>query len=117
MCVLGLTLNKKQRLKSKIETAELFKKGKKVHSYPLLMYYQECNEGKKVMVSVSKRIFSNAVDRNRVKRKLREVYRLNQNQFSKNHRLAIVFVGKSLSDLDLVSKKWSKLLSKLDLDD
>lgn len=68
------------------------------------------------MVSVSKRIFSNAVDRNKVKRKLREVYRLNQSQFKDNHRVAIIFVGKKLEDLELVEKKWPKLLSKLGLD-
>lgn len=109
-----LSLNKRQKLKSKIETAGLFKTGKKVHSYPLLIYYSPSEEGKKLMVSVSKRSFSKAVDRNKVKRKLRELYRLNQLHFDSNHKIALLFVGKSLKDLDLIESKWPKLLNKLD---
>lgn len=78
------------------------------------MYYQEHEEGRKLMVSVSKRLYNRAVDRNLVKRKLRELYRLNQNIFTTNHRLALVYVGKSLEDLELLPRKWEKLMVKLE---
>ena len=78
------------------------------------MYYQEHEEGKKLLVSVSKRLYNRAVDRNLIKRKLRELYRLNQNIFTSNHRLALVYVGKGLQDLESLPIKWEKLMVKLE---
>jgi hypothetical protein len=39
---------------------------------------------------------------------------LNQNIFTTNHRLALVYVGKSLEDLESLPRKWEKLMVKLE---
>ena len=69
--------------------------------------------------SVSKRNFKRAVDRNEVKRKMREVFRLNQQILKPAERpgtklvFMIIFVGKALPDYSLVEKKIITLLKRL----
>ena len=73
---------KNEKLKSKITIGLLFSEGKSVSKYPLRLVYHSGNLGDeqflKVGVSVSKKYFKKAVDRNYFKRVLRETYRLNQ---------------------------------------
>ena len=73
---------KNEKLKSKITIGLLFSEGKSVSKYPLRLVYHSGslseNEKIKMGVSVSKKYFKKAVDRNRFKRILRETYRLNK---------------------------------------
>jgi len=73
---------KEEKLKSKTTIGLLFTEGKSVSKYPLrLVYCQEKKETTqkiKMGVSVSKKYFKKAVDRNYFKRVLRETYRLNK---------------------------------------
>lgn len=73
---------KNEKLKSKISIGLLFSEGKSVSKYPLRLVYHSgsLNENEKIKmgVSVSKKNFKKAVDRNRFKRILRETYRLNK---------------------------------------
>ncbi len=73
---------KHEKLKSSSTIEFLFSKGKSVSKYPLRLVYApvELPEGEKLKmgVSVSKKYFKKAVDRNYFKRLLRETYRLNK---------------------------------------
>jgi len=73
---------KNEKLKSKISIGLLFSEGKSVSKYPLRLVYHSGslneNEKIKIGVSVSKKNFKKAVDRNHFKRILRETYRLNK---------------------------------------
>jgi ribonuclease P protein component len=88
---------KSERLKSKNTIDLLFSKGKSVSKYPLrLVYVQLENEAKadiQVGVSVSKKYFKKAVDRNYFKRVLRETYRINKHllQPAGDQRYAFMF--------------------------
>ena len=76
------TYPKSERLKSKTTIDLLFSTGKSVSKYPLRLVYVPVDlpeeEPIKMGVSVSKKYFKKAVDRNYFKRVLRETYRLNK---------------------------------------
>lgn len=85
-CLFSIKMNftypKTEKLKSKITIGLLFTEGKSVSKYPLRLVYKasSLNESEKIKmgVSVSKKNFKKAVDRNYFKRVLRETYRLNK---------------------------------------
>jgi ribonuclease P protein component len=79
---MNFTYPKKERLKSNTIIGLLFSEGKSVSKYPLRLVYRQAEENAeeriKIGVSVSKKYFKKAVDRNYFKRVLRETYRLNK---------------------------------------
>lgn len=113
---MSFTYGKTEKLKSKKAIAELFSSGKSISAYPLMMIYVENNIGLQVSVSVSKRRFKHAVDRNNIKRLLREGYRLNKslliNDEKINHSFIILYLSKELPDFQLVNSKTKVLFSK-----
>ncbi len=82
------TYPKTEKLKSKTTIDALFTGGKSVSKYPLRLVYVPVNlkdnETIKFGVSVSKKYFKHAVDRNYFKRVLRETYRLNKHLILEN---------------------------------
>ena len=79
---MSFTYPKHEKLKSQKHIDLLFSEGKSVSKYPLRLVYVPIilEEGEKIKigVSVSKKNFKKAVDRNHYKRLLRECYRLNK---------------------------------------
>ncbi|WP_194766392.1 ribonuclease P protein component [Tamlana sp. I1] len=96
------TYNKKEKLKSKKLIEQLFAEGKSVSAYPLRLVFLpttfEDAVPAKTGVSVSKRNFKKAVDRNRIKRLMRESYRLNKaiyfNNLTQQYAFMILYIGK-----------------------
>lgn len=82
------TYPKHEKLKSKTTIDVLFSEGKSVSKYPLRLVYVpvalEDDAPLKMGVSVSKKYFKKAVDRNYFKRVLRETYRLNKKLLLEN---------------------------------
>ena len=79
-----LTLSKEEKLKSRKLIEKLFVEGDSLKEYPLRLKYlriRDENNSIKVAFSVPKRNFKLAVDRNRIKRLLRESYRKNKAVF------------------------------------
>ncbi len=85
---MAYTYSKNEKLKSKKTIELLFSEGQSVSKYPLrLVYVENSIESEELIkfgVSVSKKYFKNAVDRNYLKRVLRECYRLNKKILSAN---------------------------------
>jgi len=75
------TLGKNERLKSRKKIDEVFAKGKSKHFYPIRTVYLRDTEETafpiQFTVSVPKRMYKTAVDRNLLKRRIREAYRKN----------------------------------------
>jgi len=114
------TYSKIEKLKSKILIDKLFVKGKSISSFPLRIVFLETEFDESVIakcaVSVSKRNFKNAVDRNRVKRIIREAYRLNKNIYFNNittqYALMILYIGNEKPTFEQVDKAMKKLLER-----
>lgn len=95
------TLRKPERLDKKKIIEKMFAGGARSFSvFPLRVVYlpvKELDASASILVSVSKRRFKRAVKRNRVKRQIREAYRVNKHELLKvldeNHcQLAIAFI-------------------------
>ena len=76
------SFGKKEKLKSKKEIELLFAEGESIAKYPVRLVFKKASFEEdvafKVGTSVSKRYFKKAVDRNRIKRLMRESYRKNK---------------------------------------
>ncbi|WP_395066668.1 ribonuclease P protein component [Flavobacterium sp.] len=93
---MDFTYPKKEKLKSRKNIDLLFSEGKSVSKYPLRLVYSKIIDGDEKLkfgVSVSKKHFKHAVDRNYFKRVLRECYRLNKHLIHDNldKQYAIMF--------------------------
>ena len=110
------TFPKEEHLCRKKLIEELFsKQGSSFGVYPLRIVWIKAaaptSAPPQVLISVSKRTFKRAVDRNRLKRLMREAYRLNKYRLTEQpngHEIAllgIIFTGKEKSALTLVEKK------------
>lgn len=74
---------KAERLAGKKKIEELFKDGSSFFLHPILVKYQPVgNSSTRVLISVPKKKLRRAVDRNKVKRRIREAYRLNKHLLS-----------------------------------
>ena len=110
---------KREKLKSQKLIEKLFLEGKSITAFPLRMLYLQTDfeDGSKLKtgVSASKRNFKKAVDRNRIKRLLREAYRLNKAEYFNNittsYALMILYIGKDSTDFDSVNLKVKLLFS------
>ncbi len=116
-----LNFNREERLKSKTSIDLLFAEGKGFNSNPLrIIYYKEQNERPlpQVLFSVSKKNFKKAIDRNRIKRQMREIYRLNRDRYfvpegNNGWLLAFIFTSKEKIPYKILEKKLNLALERL----
>ena len=91
-----LTFHKKERLSSKKLIQELFEKGSSFYLFPFKVFFMpnpdQASDSHQVVISVSKRNFKRSVDRNLIKRRVREGYRLNKTLLSTNNKLLIAYI-------------------------
>jgi len=103
----------------------LFESGQRFTIVPFLVYYRLHKEVElptlQVGVSASKKNFKKAVDRNRVKRIIREAYRLQNQALKENIKshsnsldLFIIYTGKNIPEYNEVSEKLKPVLKKLE---
>ncbi|WP_158961975.1 ribonuclease P protein component [Myroides fluvii] len=114
------TYPREEKLKAKRLIDELFITGKSVSKYPLRLVYIEINDEQappfQTGVSVSKRHFKKAVDRNYYKRLLRETYRKNKHllveQLDQKFAMMLFYQTKDRLNYQEVEHKMKALFEK-----
>jgi ribonuclease P protein component len=117
------SFSKEEHLCRKKLIQELFGQGSSFGLYPLRFIWISAVEPTtgppQVLISVSKRTFKRAVDRNRLKRLVREAYRLNKYRLTEatgGHSVALlglIYTGKEKKPFTLVEKKLISGLERL----
>jgi ribonuclease P protein component len=125
------TLGKTERLKSRKLIEQVFKQGKAFSVFPFRIIYLlkevEANEAIQTQnnklqtgFTVSTKYFKKAVDRNRIKRLMREGYRLQKNELQEtvtesNKQLSVFFIytGNELPDYKIIFEKAGNVLKRL----
>lgn len=114
---------KKERLHSKKLIDALFSEGASFRLYPFVVKYMpnplydaDCHQ---ILISVAKKRFKRAVDRNRVKRLVREAYRLHKHKLiitpegSKFWLIGYIYIGKEIHDYAFMARKLNDILKRL----
>lgn len=120
------SFKKEERLCSKKFLTELFDNGSSFLVYPYRVVWlitpnqnQACPI--QVVISVPKKRFKSAVDRNLIKRRTREVYRVGKevqlypalSQYQQKILLGLSYVGKEIHDFDFLQQKLNSLFKTL----
>ena len=114
---------KAEHLKSRKQIDHLFTGGKAFSVFPVRVIYQFTAAEKpnlQVGVTASKKYFKRAVDRNRLKRLLREAYRLQKEELwlqvkerAKNGAVFFIYTDKTMADFQTVKTAMAKCLQRL----
>lgn len=113
-----------QRLKSRKLIKQLFEEGHSIFEKPVravwLIHPEPIQESLQIGFAVSKKTFPKAVSRNRMKRLMREAWRLEQHRikpFLDNHGLHVavmlMFTGRELESLNTLQPKIIVILDRL----
>lgn len=123
-----LTFRKEERIYRKTEIDKLFNRGgsRSMAAFPVRLVYLKTDAEAgvpdvRVLVSVSKKCFKRAVKRNRVKRQLREAFRLNKSilyeqleqQEGTALLIALIWIDDKLWPTSEVEKKVVNLMHRL----
>jgi ribonuclease P protein component len=115
------TFGKAERLCSKKLIKELFNRGSSFYIYPFKVIHLPCPGGgdtpTQILISVPKRNFKKAVDRNKIKRRIKEAYRLNKQHFpsiaDKPLTIAYIYTAKESLDYQSIQEKLKGTLQRL----
>ena len=90
----------------------MFLEGQRTKEYPFrAVWLKTEQEGVQMAVSVPKKKLKKAVDRNRVKRLVREAYRLNKPEIS-GYAIMFIYMDYKLPEFDFVQQKIKTLLQR-----
>ena len=118
------TFTKKERVTGDRRIEALFTRGRSFMAYPFRVVFLEYDQPfpvpVSIVVSIPKKRIRSAVKRNRVKRQVREAYRLNKHrmegpmsQIDRHVDIAFVYVKDEVPDYSLVEKGIRKALLTL----
>lgn len=112
----------KEHLKSKKTIEKLYAEGASVTAFPLRAVFIEQGQEEQepvaaILISVAKKRFRHAVDRNLVKRRIREAYRTSKHPFiealenkGKKMAVAILYIDTRHNSTSFIRRKMERLL-------
>jgi ribonuclease P protein component len=103
-----LTFKKSERLSQKKLIQELFDRGSSFYLYPFkIIIFPSERLINQVIISVPKSIFKRAIDRNKIKRRIREGYRLNKTKLpaAKFFFIAYIYTAKEILPSAFIHQK------------
>ena len=115
----------KEHIKSKRTIEKLYAEGASVTAYPLRAVFleqmpEEQEPTATILISVAKKRFRHAVDRNLVKRRIREAYRTSKHRFvevldsnGKKMAVAILYIDTKHNCTSFIRRKMEKLLDSI----
>ena len=115
-----LTFRKEERLHKEKLIQELFETGSSFYLFPFKVLSKHNPDGEfpvhQVLISVSKKKFKKAVDRNLIKRRVRESYRLNKNLLPAQPKLLIAYIytAKEILTFAQIQERLIKTLNRFD---
>jgi len=120
------SLAKRDKLKSSLEIEALYHENQSIVSFPIKCFFSfsEIKENLstlRVAFAVSKRTFKLATNRNTIKRRMREAYRLNYknildpflNQQEKQMKLFMIYMGKEILEYAIIEQNMQIILNRL----
>ncbi|WP_233268876.1 ribonuclease P protein component [Mucilaginibacter lacusdianchii] len=117
------TFKKEERLCNKKLIDGLFRSGSSFLCYPYRISWMEVSTPQstpvQVLLAVAKKRYKRAVDRNLVKRRMREAYRVHKQELLYQHLqqkhiiLSISYIGNEITDYSFMEKKMQKMLHQL----
>jgi ribonuclease P protein component len=114
------TFRKEERLHKEKLIKELFEKGSSFYLYPFKVLFQHNADPDfavhQVLISVSRKNFKKAVDRNLLKRRIRESFRLNKNLLPVKPKLVIAYIytAKEILTFAQIQERLIKTLNRFD---
>ena len=103
---------KYERLCGQLRIADLYKRGKRLVVWPLRVTYLQAQDTQ-VLIWAPKALFRHATDRNRLRRQMREAYRLNHALLEHNFLLAVNYIDKEKQSYQTIEKALCKALKKI----
>lgn len=115
----------KEHLKSKSVIEQLYAKGASVTVFPLrAVFIEQAQEQQEpvaaILINVAKKRFRHAVDRNLVKRRIREAYRTSKHPFvealennGKKMAVAMIYIDNKHNSTAFIRKKMARLLESI----
>lgn len=118
------TFQPHERLKSKRFFDALFAHGKSVKAFPIRAIYlefkpenfdtiQQLPQHSQIALAVPKKRLKKAVDRNRIKRQMREAYRLNKAELNNDFALILIYLDSKPSDYDIIEVSIRQILKSI----
>jgi ribonuclease P protein component len=105
---------KHSRLYGQLRIQQLYRDGQRFVVWPLRVTYMPTEEETQVLVWAPKSLFKHAVDRNRLRRLMREAYRQHQDLLGDQHYwLAFNYMDKEKQPFSAIEKSVCKALKKI----
>ena len=112
-----LKFSKEERLCGKTCIDVLFSSGRSFKYFPFRVVCLEnnANQSHKVLFSVPRRTFKKAVDRNKIKRRAREAFRLNRSFFpqEKKFDIGLIYIAKEVLPFSFIESKVQEIGKRL----